>query len=180
MVYGPGEQVAIAADDLGGSGIRDIRYSVGGGPEQNQAGNLLRLSLVHGTHTITYRANTQAGTQSAPRQVTVQVDTIAPETALTASLRPDGAIWLAWNSSSDAELFEVEVLDTATTTWSKHRQTNARTLAFFGQAGHTYRFRIRGSDGLNWEAAPKEAPGAPLTVPRTFQFRQLYLPIIGR
>ncbi len=180
MVYGPGEQVAIAADDLGGPGIRDIRYSVGGGPEQNQPGNLLRLSLAHGTHTITYRANTQAGTQSAPQQVTVQVDTLAPETTLTASLQPDGVIWLAWNSSSDAELFEVEVLDTATTTWSKHRQTSGRTLAFFGQAGHTYRFRIRGSDGLNWEAAPKEAPGASLTVPQNVRFGRLYLPVFVR
>jgi hypothetical protein len=180
MVYGAGEQVVLAADDLGGLGVRDIRYSINNGPEQSAIGNIARLSLPDGIHSVIYRANTYAGTQSAPRQQIVEVDTVAPTTMLATSLSPDGVIWLNWESSPDASSFEIEVLDTATAVWRRHGHAGGRSLAFFGEPGRTYRFRIRGSDMLNWETIFKEAPGPSLTVPQNVAFRRVRLPVVAR
>jgi hypothetical protein len=180
MVYGAGEQVILAADDLGGLGIRNISYTINNGQEQSQSGNLARLALADGTYSVIYRATNYGGVQSGSRQMLLQVDTVPPETTLGASLRPDGVIQLAWNSSQDALLFELEFFDSATGSWQQYGYTGGRALAFFGKAGHTYRFRIRGSDGLNWETAFKEAPGASISVPQNVQFKRRYLPVIAR
>lgn len=180
MVYGAGEQVILAADDLGGLGIRTISYSINNGPEQSQSGNLARLSLADGTYSVIYRATNYGGVQSTSRQMMLQVDTVPPETTLAASLRPDGVILLAWNSSQDAQLFELESFDSAMGSWQPLGYAAGRALPFFGKAGHTYRFRIRGSDGLNWETVFKEAPGASITVPQNVQFERRYLPSIAR
>lgn len=175
-VYGPGQQVALVADDLGGS-TGEIRYSVNGGAEQSLSGKIATLSLEHGTHTVSYRAMDQAGTWSASKSVTVSVDTVPPVTSLSATVQRSGIIQLAWTSSDDASLFEVQSADTATGLWMAVGSIAGRSLAFLGEPGRSYQFRIRGSDQLSWEAWG--TPTAPKTVPAGARLNRTYLPIVG-
>ena len=179
IVFGPGTQVAMVADDLGGSGVREIRYAVDGNPEQNQAGARLTLSLPDGSHVIKYRAIDNHGLESPERETTMRVDTVPPETTLHPSILPDGMIWLNWSSSSDAILFEIEYFDSSTGIWSSVGTVGNNSRPFFGIPGHTYQFRIRGWDGVNWETTFKESPQM-LTVPADAVFPKVYMPIMGK
>ena len=171
---GPGQQVALVADDLGGRGVSELRYAVDGGPEQVIAGNVGMLSLPDGRHSVTYRAMDRLGAWSASKSVTLNVDTVAPVTSLSAAVQANGLIRLTWTSSADATLFEIQSYDTATGVWTAAARTGDRSFAFLGIPGHSYQFRIRGSDDLNWEAWG--APSAAKAVPATATFSRAFLP----
>ena len=177
-VYGAGQQIALVADDLGGSGTREIQYSIDGGSGQYQSGSMLILSLGHGSHSISYRATDHGGAQSPEQRISIQVDAQAPQTTLSASTRSDGIIQLTWSSSPDAQLFELQVFDEMDGSWRSLSRTARYRLAFFGTPGHVYWFRIRGWDGLNWEDF-QEQQGPPQTVPVDARFWKTRLSLIG-
>ena len=69
------EGLAIAADDLGGSGVARLRVSLNGGPWQEQAGPLLELGpFAPGAHTVRYVAVDGAGNSSPEGVISFRID----------------------------------------------------------------------------------------------------------
>jgi sugar lactone lactonase YvrE len=72
--------VAVSAtDDTGGSGVKEIRYSVDMGSEQVVAGASATIAVVgDGIHTVAYWSVDAAGNVEETRYATVKIDTTAP------------------------------------------------------------------------------------------------------
>jgi len=71
--------LAIAADDPGGSGVARIRWRWAGGEWQDSPGPLLRTGrLQHGTYRLEYQAVDAAGNYGPVRELVFTVDTTFP------------------------------------------------------------------------------------------------------
>jgi hypothetical protein len=55
-IFKAGQQLVLAADDLGGSGLKAVRYRIDGGGEQQSSDGRVPISLGDGPHTIRYYA----------------------------------------------------------------------------------------------------------------------------
>src|SRR5206468_3696962 len=65
-----------ASDNPNGSGVKQITYEIDGGTAQVYSGP--RAINSEGTHTITYRAEDNAGNIEASKTVTIKIDKTAP------------------------------------------------------------------------------------------------------
>jgi hypothetical protein len=72
--FGVGEQLLLAADDLGGSGLNLLRYWIDGGNEQQSLSGRIPISLSAGTHTVEYQAEDLEGNWSGRASVAFTVD----------------------------------------------------------------------------------------------------------
>jgi hypothetical protein len=79
-----------AADDTGGSGVRDVSYvlsGVGAAPPATTAGNVATFSITaEGITTVTYHATDNAGNIETAKTLTVRIDVTAPVLSLPASV----------------------------------------------------------------------------------------------
>lgn len=73
-IFKPGQQVVLAADDLGGSGVKAVRYRVNDGPEQQSVDGRVQLSLSEGTHTIRYYAVDWENAATPESRISLTVD----------------------------------------------------------------------------------------------------------
>lgn len=76
--------VALAATDGSGSGVKEVRYSIGGGAEVVTAGSGANVSLtLDGVHSVAYRAVDNAGNAEAAKTAVVRIDTVKPVITFT-------------------------------------------------------------------------------------------------
>ncbi|HEX6288161.1 MAG TPA: N-acetylmuramoyl-L-alanine amidase [Herpetosiphonaceae bacterium] len=176
--FGGGQQLVLAADDLGGSGIRTMRYWIDGGGEQQSASGRVPISLGDGSHTIVYQAEDNNGNSGYQRTMTMTVDATPPDSAVDTSARSTGIVEVYLSSNaSDLAQFELQVRDRTDGTTRLYK-TGQRQMLFFGMSGHTYEFRVRASDGLNWSAFPS-SPQATETIAEA-SYPMIYTPSISR
>ena len=82
-----------ATDNTGGSGVKEIHYSVNMGTEQVVTGSSASFTLTeNGTHSIAYYAVDNAGNTETTKYATVRIDKIAPTSAVS---RSNGMLTLA-------------------------------------------------------------------------------------
>lgn len=92
-----------ASDNAGGSGVKEIVYSVNGGTPVVTSGSTASTSFAtDGQYNVSYYARDKAGNQPAPQSVTVKVDT-TPPTISGASMTPANAA--NWNNTDVAVKF---------------------------------------------------------------------------
>ncbi len=83
-----------ATDDTGGSGVKELHFSVNGGPETVIQGSGWTLPVQNaGTTTISYHAVDSAGNAEPPQSVTIKLDLSAPKIVATPSRPPDHNGW---------------------------------------------------------------------------------------
>jgi hypothetical protein len=86
-----------STDNAGGSGVKEIHYSINMGAEQIVSSSTATFTITEtGTHSISYFAMDNAGNSETTQNATVKIDKIAPVTTLT---RDAGLITL---SATDA------------------------------------------------------------------------------
>lgn len=73
-LFKSGQQLVLAADDLGGSGLKAIRYRIDGGAEQQSTNGRVLVSLADGPHTIRYFAVDLENAATPETQVSLTVD----------------------------------------------------------------------------------------------------------
>ncbi len=90
-------QVTLTAEDnTGGSGVKEIHYSIDGA-ENVTSGNTVSFSIRgDGTHSITFYAKDNAGNAEAPRKMSIPIDKTPP--TITASVSP-GPNANGWNNT---------------------------------------------------------------------------------
>jgi hypothetical protein len=72
--------IALGSDDLGGSGMNSMRWSLNGGEWQESAGAIVRIGrLQQGAYTLRYQARDAANNQSAIRELRFGVGAAAPQ-----------------------------------------------------------------------------------------------------
>jgi len=88
-----------ATDNAGGSGVKEIMYSVNGGPAVTTAGSSASTTLTaDGTYNITYYAKDNAGNTSATKSLpTIKIDKTAPTIA---GSRAPAANANGWNNAN--------------------------------------------------------------------------------
>ncbi len=176
--FGSGQQLVLATDDLGGSGVRTLRYWIDGGGEQQSASGRIPLSLAHGSHTITYQAEDNNGNKGFQRIVNITVDAEAPDSDVSTSGRSSGIVEVYLSSNAaDLTEFELQVRDTTNETTRLYKMTQ-RQMLFFGASGHTYEFRVRAHDGVNWSAFPSSPQSMQMIVRASYP--TIHLPSISR
>jgi tripartite motif-containing protein 71 len=83
-----------ATDNAGGSGIKEIHYSIDMGPELVVAGATASFNISgDGTHTVAYWAVDNADNIEPTKYATVKIDTVKPGVVLTPSPAPNAAGW---------------------------------------------------------------------------------------
>lgn len=86
-----------AGDNPNGSGIKELRYSVNGGPETIVTDTTASLALsTDGAHNVAYYAKDNAGNAETPRTLMVMIDKTAP--TIKGAQTP-GANASGWNNS---------------------------------------------------------------------------------
>jgi hypothetical protein len=89
--------VLTATDQVGLSGVKEIRYSVNGGPEKNAAGATVSidvpLAAKSGLATVTFSAVDNAGNIEEQGGVSLKFDNIAPTVTHTLNPQPNAADW---------------------------------------------------------------------------------------
>jgi hypothetical protein len=86
--------VLTAEDNPGGSGVKEIHYSVGGGPETAVAGASASISFSsEGTTTVSYFARDNAGNSEAPRTFVIKIDKTPPVVTISTDRGPDSNGW---------------------------------------------------------------------------------------
>jgi hypothetical protein len=176
--FGSGQQLVLAADDLGGVGVRMLRYWIDGGSEQQSASGRIPINLGDGTHTIAYQAEDNNGNQGFQRSVTITVDGTPPDSTLATHGRGNGIVEVYLSSTAaDLTEFEVQVRDT-TQGVNRLYKTTQRQMLFFGTSGHHYEFRVRASDGLNWASFPGGAQSIEIIGETNYPI--LHLPAVAR
>jgi hypothetical protein len=79
-----GAVIITSMDTLGGSGVKEIHYSINMGAEQIVTGSSASFTLTEtGTHSISYFAVDNAGNTETTKLATVKIDKIAPVTTLS-------------------------------------------------------------------------------------------------
>jgi peptidoglycan/xylan/chitin deacetylase (PgdA/CDA1 family) len=82
--YKDGVSVALDASDAGGSGAREIRYTTDGTDPMTTTGKpYLGAFSVSSSATVKYRAYDNAGNSEAVRSASIQIDSVAPSSAVT-------------------------------------------------------------------------------------------------
>lgn len=74
-----------ATDELGGSGVRDIRYTVGATTTTVAGASATVSYTTDGIRTVSYLATDNSGNASAPQSETIKIDRTLPVTAATVS-----------------------------------------------------------------------------------------------
>jgi hypothetical protein len=83
-----------ATDNAGGSGVKQVEYSLDGSAAVTVAGDATLIPVsAEGHHALTYFARDNAGNQELPRTFAVHIDRTAP--SLTGMPQPGCAIWPA-------------------------------------------------------------------------------------
>ncbi|HEY0603754.1 MAG TPA: N-acetylmuramoyl-L-alanine amidase [Herpetosiphonaceae bacterium] len=176
--FGGGQQLVLAADDLGGVGVRTLRYWIDGGSEQQSASGRAPISLGDGAHTVTYQAEDNNGNLGFQRSVSLTVDATPPSSTLATHSQGNGIVEVYLSSTaSDLTEFEVQVRDT-TANVNRLYRIRERQLLFFGMSGHSYEFRVRASDGLNWSSFPSSAQSTEMIGESNYP--RLLLPAVAR
>jgi hypothetical protein len=176
--FGSGQQLVLATDDLGGSGVRALHYWIDGGAEQQSTSGRVPISLGDGSHTIMYQAEDHNGNKGYQRMVNITVDATPPDSMVSTSARHTGIVEVYLNSAaSDLVEFELQVRDTTAGTTRLYR-TAQRQMLFFGMGGHRYEFRVRASDGLNWSSFPGSAQAIETIAEASYP--TIYMPSISR
>ena len=86
-----------AADNAGGSGVKEVHYAIGANPEVTVAGNSVSLSFTaEGIVSIGYYAKDKAGNVESKKTLAVRIDETAP--SITASQTPP-ANAAGWNNT---------------------------------------------------------------------------------
>jgi YVTN family beta-propeller protein len=86
-----------AVDDEGGSGVKEIHYSLNGGPETVVSGNSASVAIsAEGTTVLTYFARDNAGNQEAQKTLTAKIDKTPPSII---ALRTPGPNADGWNNT---------------------------------------------------------------------------------
>jgi len=81
-----------AADNNGGSGVKEIQYTINDGPAVTIAGGNASFTLtVEGTYTVSYYAIDSGNNQETPQSMTVRIDKTAP--AITISYPVNAAFY---------------------------------------------------------------------------------------
>ena len=97
-----------AADEDGGSGVKEIRYAINGGAEVVVEGDAASIPFTaNGIYSVQFFAVDNAGNTESAQSVTVRLDKSAAETSAAFSGSPNGAGWFNSNvslnlSSTDA------------------------------------------------------------------------------
>lgn len=178
IMLGPKQQLAVAADDMGGAGVASLRYTLDNGEEQTTTQPMFVFNgLLDGPHTLRFRAFDNAANAAASQSITFTVNTTPPYTTLGAEVMPSGPIKLSWMSSPDSRTYTVEVFDTSLSTWRNLTTTTATSTVFFGELGRSYQFRVIADDGVF--KAPSNTT-ASHTVPSNAIFYRQYLPFSAR
>jgi peptidoglycan/xylan/chitin deacetylase (PgdA/CDA1 family) len=87
--YGDSVSVTLDGADTGGSGLREIRYTTDGSdPSANNGTQYLGAFSLAQTTTIKYRAYDNAGNPGPVQTQTIQIDTVAPSTAISCDGAP--------------------------------------------------------------------------------------------
>jgi alpha-tubulin suppressor-like RCC1 family protein len=82
-----------ATDNNGGSGVKEIHYSVDGA-ETIAQGNPATYAIVgDGIHAVTYYAVDNAGNKEAPQEIQIMIDTTVPTITATVSPSPNAYGW---------------------------------------------------------------------------------------
>ncbi|TAK07109.1 MAG: hypothetical protein EPO39_07310 [Candidatus Manganitrophaceae bacterium] len=83
-----------ASDNTGGSGLNEIRYRIGSGPELFTCDSSISIPITaEGTTTVTYRAVDNAGNFEALKSTTVKIDRTPPSIISTQSPAANAAGW---------------------------------------------------------------------------------------
>jgi hypothetical protein len=73
------EQIVVGADDMGGTGVSSVRYSLNGSEWFDSPGNIITLGRVHqGSYTLRYKAVDAVGNESSERTLSFNVDPDMP------------------------------------------------------------------------------------------------------
>ena len=76
--------VELKADDGAGSGVREVRYTIGSNGEQVVPGASASVDVTaQGVTTVTYRAVDHAGNESTPQSLTIRIDSAVPTASCT-------------------------------------------------------------------------------------------------
>ncbi len=178
MTQGSALNIGLAADDLGGSGVKVLRYRVDNGAEQQSTTGVAMITTGGGTHTVSYQAEDMNG--NAGSWKTVTLGSPSPmDCSMNNTLRPNGSIDVALACTNGTPTqFEILMRDTGTG-HVRSIMTTQRTLTVFGTQGRTYEMRMRATDGVLW-TSPSSVPNATLRVPTDASFTRITLPRISR
>ncbi|GAC1545105.1 MAG: N-acetylmuramoyl-L-alanine amidase [Herpetosiphon sp.] len=174
----PGKPLVFSADDLGGSGMKQLMYRVDDGPQRTwdispAATAVVSLdSLSDASHTLHYWAVDNVGNVAPEQSLQFTVKATPPATSTTARVLPSGVVVLVWTSTPDAVSFAVDVQDVTggQGIWSPLMTTTGFQATFFGVAGHSYAFRVSGTDALGNVEYP--IPTTTLAVPPSASWRR--------
>ncbi|GIV96557.1 MAG: N-acetylmuramoyl-L-alanine amidase [Herpetosiphonaceae bacterium] len=176
--------IQIVADDLGGTGIASIHWSLDGINWTTASGNTLTLQLEEGSYNLRYQATDAAGNSEQIHQLLFTVDSTPPSSTIeSVTTTSTGVLHLTLAGSDNlagiaSYRIEVYDLDTGATRFlSVAPDQQAR---FIGTPGHRYEFRSQAVDRVgNIEARPS-LPDAVGQTPADAVFHHLYLPLLAR
>lgn len=94
--YNTDQTVSLTAtDNAGGSGVKEIHYSINGGAETVVAGSSASFVLsAEGSYTISYYAVDNAGNAESPNSLTIGIDKTAP-TITASATKADSTVYVA-------------------------------------------------------------------------------------
>ena len=167
-----------AADDAGGSGVKEISYSLNGSAPTIVSGASASITVSQeGTTTLTYFATDNVGNQESPKTLTIKMDKTAPSSQVlpfpaNEAFSSVTVQWTGADAGSGIKDFTIYVSDNGGpfTIWQQN--IISTSAVFVGQPGHTYSFYSIARDVAgNVEAAKSagdqsitflyEAPGHP-------------------
>jgi hypothetical protein len=159
-----------ATDNAGGSGVKQISYSLNGSTPTVVSGSSASVAVSQGGITsLTYFAIDNAGNQETSKALTVQIDKTAPGSHILALPATETSTsftvqWTGTDSGSGIQDFTVYMSDSGGPFTPIQSNTTATSAIFNGQAGHSYGFHSIARDRADNAEAAKTSPEAVTTV----------------
>jgi hypothetical protein len=141
-----------ASDEQGGSGVKEITYSLNGGQPTTVSGSSASVNVTtEGQTTITYYATDNAGNKESNQTFTVKLDKTAPDTTITKSpsnITNSTSATFEFSSSESGSTFECSLDGGA---WA--RCTSPASYDGLSNGNHTFEVRAKDAAG-NIDSTP--------------------------
>ncbi|MBE0476889.1 MAG: cell wall-binding repeat-containing protein, partial [Coriobacteriia bacterium] len=150
----------LTAEDTGGSGVKEIRYTLDGGSQVVVAGGTAPVSTLEiGPHTLTARSYDNAGNASA--ELVVHFEVIVGEVprvvGLTSSTHPVPSTWypsrdvsFSWNGVGGATRYSYVFDKNASTEWGDDTETSDTSADVTADSDGVWYFHIKAGNGTVW------------------------------
>jgi hypothetical protein len=150
------------ADGANGSGVKEMRVRVDGGPEQVVAGAAAVISLTdEGVHTISYFAVDNVGNTEAGRVVTVRIDKTAPVVTGARATPPNRHGWnngpVVVSFTASDTLSGIDGSPTVDVTLGGEGANQSASLGFIDKAGNRASATV---DGISIDVTAPTIAGA--------------------